>query len=109
MTGRLHGKVAVVTGGDGIAPATALRFAAECASVVGVDLDESKVEETARMVAEAGSEMLAVGVNLIDEVATNKLMKRAEQAYGGDRWLCCKRAVSTIGDQGSPTSFTHPC
>jgi meso-butanediol dehydrogenase / (S,S)-butanediol dehydrogenase / diacetyl reductase len=83
MADRLKGKVAVITGGDGIARATALRFAAEGARIVGADLDESKVRETARLVTESGGEMLAVGVDLMDEAQTNRLMKHAEDAFGG--------------------------
>ena len=83
MTRRLEGKVAVITGGDGIARATALRFAAEGAKIVGADLVEDKVRETARQVAEAGGEMIATGVDLMDEAAVNRLMKLAEQTYGG--------------------------
>ncbi|MDX3910594.1 MAG: SDR family oxidoreductase [Sphingobium sp.] len=83
MPGRLEGKIAVITGGDGIARAAALRFAAEGAKVVGADLAEEKVAETARLVAKAGGEMVALGVDLMDEAAVNGLMKFAEQTYGG--------------------------
>src|SRR5436190_11091698 len=83
MAGRLEGKVAVITGGDGIARATALRFAAEGAKVLGTDLVEAKVSETVRMVADAGGEMTGVGTDLMDEAAVNRLMKLAEQTYGG--------------------------
>nr|WP_087574653.1 SDR family oxidoreductase [Sphingomonas sp. CDS-1] len=83
MADRLKGKIAVITGGDGIARATALRFAAEGAKIVGADLDESKVKETARLLSEAGGEMLAVGVDLMDEGAVNRLMKFAEDSFGG--------------------------
>lgn len=83
MAGRLEGKVAIITGGDGIARATALRFAEEGARIVGTDLAEDKVRETARLVTAAGGEMVHVATDLMDEAAVNRLMKFAETTYGG--------------------------
>ena len=48
MEARFQDHVVVITGaGGGIGRATALRFAAESAKVVAVDLDKSGLEETA--------------------------------------------------------------
>ncbi len=54
MTGRLHNRVAVVTGGAaGIGKGIAARFASEGASVVIADIDGTAAEETASEIANA--------------------------------------------------------
>jgi dihydroanticapsin dehydrogenase len=54
MSGRLEGKVTIVTGaGSGIGRASAMRFAEEGARVTCVDIDAATVEETAAMIGDA--------------------------------------------------------
>ena len=61
MTGRLAGKVCVVTGtGGSMGRATALVFAREGASVVGCDVNVGPAEETVRMVRAAGGQMMSL-------------------------------------------------
>ncbi|MBO1902673.1 SDR family oxidoreductase [Leucobacter weissii] len=56
--GRLQGKVALITGiGAGMGREAARRFAAEGATVVGCDLNVEGLEETLRLVREAGGEI----------------------------------------------------
>ena len=55
---RFEAKVALLTGAaSGVGRATALRLAAEGASVFGVDVDAEGLEETGRLVADAGGQM----------------------------------------------------
>ncbi|MDQ2838226.1 MAG: 3-oxoacyl-ACP reductase [Actinomycetota bacterium] len=79
MTGRLDGKVAVVTGaGSGIGLATVRRFAAEGAKVVCADID-----------ADAGSAAASevngtfVAVDVTDEEQVRALFAQAVDTYGG--------------------------
>jgi len=55
VTGRLSGKVALVTGaGAGIGQGCALLFAAQGATVVGCDIDPAAAERTQKLAAERG-------------------------------------------------------
>lgn len=61
MSGRLHGKVCVVTGtGGAIGRASALAFAKEGAMVFGCDIQESSSKETVALVRKSGGDMLSV-------------------------------------------------
>ncbi len=61
MAGRLHTKVALVTGGgSGIGRASALAFAREGAKMVVADVDEEGGEETVRLFEAAGEAALFV-------------------------------------------------
>lgn len=61
LTRRLAGKTCIITGAGGsIGRATALRFAAEGANVVGTDLVAAGAEETARLVEAEGGTILSV-------------------------------------------------
>jgi NAD(P)-dependent dehydrogenase (short-subunit alcohol dehydrogenase family) len=78
-SGRLAGKVAVVTGaGSGIGLATVRRFAAEGAKVVCADVDVASGEAAA---AEIGGTFIEVDVTSEDDVAG--LFAKTIETYGG--------------------------
>jgi meso-butanediol dehydrogenase / (S,S)-butanediol dehydrogenase / diacetyl reductase len=85
VTGRLAGKVALITGvGGGIGAAAAARFAAEGARVAGCDLDADAARETEKLVREQGGEItVAGGVDLGDPVQAEDWVDRAVATYGG--------------------------
>ena len=78
-TGRLDGKVAVITGGaSGIGRASARRFAAEGASVVVVDLD---IAGGTAVAEEIGGRFVRADVTNADDVAA--MYDSALDAFGG--------------------------
>ena len=78
-SGRLSGKVAVVTGaGSGIGLATVRRFATEGAQVVCADIDEAAGKAAA---AETGGEFIAVDVTSEDSVRA--LFAATVEKFGG--------------------------
>ena len=79
MTGVLHGRRALVTGGaSGIGRAIAEAFLAEGARVVLLDRDETLVARTAREVGAAG----AVAADVADEAQVRQAVGDAEQTVG---------------------------
>ncbi|HWC76967.1 MAG TPA: SDR family oxidoreductase [Blastocatellia bacterium] len=83
MGARLHGKVAIVTGGaQGIGRATAELFAAEGASVVVADLDEREARETVGAISAKGGEAVFV---------------RTDVSHEADAQAACEEALRTFG------------
>lgn len=85
MSGRLEGKVAVITGtAGGQGRAAARIFAAEGAKVVGCDIKAEAAEETVGMVEAAGGEMVSMQpCDLTDPAQVTALFDLAVDAYGG--------------------------
>ena len=84
--GELAGRVALVTGGaSGIGRATARLLAERGAHVVVADLNLEGAQEVAdELVAAHGARRaLAVGVDVTDEAAVVRMVRRAVLAYGG--------------------------
>lgn len=73
---RLAGKVTLITGaGAGIGRASALRFAAEGAAVIAVDLDRAAAEETAQMARAGGGSAEAEAADVADPAAVARLFE----------------------------------
>ena len=82
-SGRLAGKVALITGtGGGQGRVAATAFAAAGATVVGCDIDAAGNEETQRLVRERGFEMDAARVDLGDREQVSRWVDRAAEAHG---------------------------
>ena len=84
MRGRLHGKVAVITGtGGGQGRAAALLFASEGATVVGCDVKVEGAEETVAMVRERGGAMESEQpLDLTDEAAVARWLRGVGERHG---------------------------
>lgn len=83
MEKRFEGKSALVTGaGSGIGRATALRLAAEGASVLAADIQDDKARETAAEIVKAGGRAAAFKVDLTDISQIEAMIKKAVELYG---------------------------
>jgi NAD(P)-dependent dehydrogenase (short-subunit alcohol dehydrogenase family) len=83
MTGRLAGKVAVITGaGSGIGRATSILFASEGAKLVIGDKSDG-VHATARAIEAAGGTVSAMQMDAGNEGDVEKLVSTACSSYGG--------------------------
>ncbi|MER6443139.1 SDR family NAD(P)-dependent oxidoreductase [Streptomyces sp. NPDC001185] len=85
MGERLQGKVVLITGtGSGIGRAAALLFTREGAKVAGCDIDAGRAAETARLVKEAGGDMLSTApVDLADVEQVAAWVDAAASHFGG--------------------------
>jgi NAD(P)-dependent dehydrogenase (short-subunit alcohol dehydrogenase family) len=83
-SGRLQGKVALVTGADsGIGRAVALAFAREGADVLIAYLEQHEdAHETAQVVQQAGRRAISVAGDIGDEQHCRHLVERAQRELG---------------------------
>jgi NAD(P)-dependent dehydrogenase (short-subunit alcohol dehydrogenase family) len=84
MTGRLEGKVALISGtGRGMGRIAAQEFAREGAAVVGCDLDADAAEETVELVRSAGGEMVSLApVDLSNQEGADAWVALATETHG---------------------------
>ena len=84
MSGRLSGKVCVITGtGGSVGRAAALAFAREGASVVGCDVNVAAAEATVEMVRAQGGTMISLQpCHLTEPSECQALVDLAVREYG---------------------------
>ncbi|WP_227791636.1 SDR family NAD(P)-dependent oxidoreductase [Burkholderia sp. BE17] len=86
---KLSNKVALVTGaGSGIGRGTALRLAAEGASVVVADVQRASAEETAALLREQGGRASVEVFDVGDDAGWAAAIARSEQAFGAIHIVC---------------------
>lgn len=85
-SGKLTGKVALVTGGDsGIGRATSIAFAKEGANVAIIYLDENEqqdADKTAKLIEKYGGKALAIKTDLSDDENCQQAVEQVIQAFG---------------------------
>jgi len=94
-SGRLEGKIAIVTGGDsGIGRATALAFAKEGAKVAIVYLNETKdAEETKARIEHYNGQCLLIEMDLRQEETAQAVVKEVVSTWGAPTLLVNNCAV----------------
>ncbi|OGR96869.1 MAG: short-chain dehydrogenase [Elusimicrobia bacterium RBG_16_66_12] len=83
MSGRLDGKVCLVTGaGSGMGRAAVVRFAREGAKVVAADVDLAAVKESVALAETAGGQALAARMDVSKEDEVRAAVQAGVKAYG---------------------------
>jgi NAD(P)-dependent dehydrogenase (short-subunit alcohol dehydrogenase family) len=96
MSGRLDGKVCVITGAaGGMGREAVLLFCAEGAKVCVADVDGAAAERTA---ADAGGEAFAIEVDVADEASVQAMYAETAERYGGVNILYNNAGISPADD-----------
>ncbi|MCY1165383.1 MAG: SDR family NAD(P)-dependent oxidoreductase [Pseudomonadota bacterium] len=110
MNGRLHNKVAFVTGAGSVGPgwgngrAIAVRFAQEGAKVFAVDRDAGRMEETVKLVKEAGGEIETAACDVTQSGSVAAVVAACMERFGRIDIL-----VNNVGGSaaGGPVEMTE--
>ena len=98
MSGRLDGKVCVITGaGSGIGRASALLFASEGARVIVADVDRAGADETVEQIRAAGGNASVVIADVADPGAAQRLADETAQGEGQIDVLFNNAGISGVG------------
>jgi len=87
-SGRLSGKVAIVSGAGSVGPgwgngrATAVRFAQEGARVLAADIDAGRLEETVKRAREAGGEIETFACNVTESASVAAMIAACKDRFG---------------------------
>ena len=96
---RLEDKVALITGAaSGIGRESALLFAKEGASVVAVDIDDEKGEQTVTEIKEKGGRALYVHADVSCSDDCRRMIETAEETFGKLQVLFNNAGIMDSGD-----------
>jgi NAD(P)-dependent dehydrogenase (short-subunit alcohol dehydrogenase family) len=95
VSGRLEGKIALVTGaGQGIGEGISRRFAEEGATVVVTDMNGEHADAVA---AACGGDSWGMALNVTDTVAVNACVAQVVERHGGLDILANNAGVTVVG------------
>ena len=98
MSGRLAGKVCVITGaGSGIGRSSALLFAREGGCVVVADVERDGADETVAQITADGGNASAFVVDVTDPAAAKRLADHAASTHGRVDVLFNNAGISGVG------------
>jgi len=104
---RLKDKVAVITGAaSGIGRQSAMRFAAEGAHIVAVDLNRQAGEETAEQVGANGGKAIFVEADVSKASDCQRMVAAAEESFGKLN-VMFNNAGIMLGEDGDAESTTE--
>jgi NAD(P)-dependent dehydrogenase (short-subunit alcohol dehydrogenase family) len=108
MGSRLQGKRAIVTGAaSGIGRASAILFASEGAQVLIADWAEPGLEETRKLIADAGGKVIARRVDAGLESDVSAMIAQAVSELGGLDVLYANAGISRQGWSFEDTTVEH--
>jgi glucose 1-dehydrogenase/3-oxoacyl-[acyl-carrier protein] reductase len=94
---RLAGKIALVTGGShGIGQAIAIRFAREGAKVALCGRGRAALDETVRLIREAGGEAEAFEADVSDKRQVDRLVESVLEKWGRIDTLVCNAGICEV-------------
>lgn len=101
MTGKLEGKVAIVTGASsGIGEATAIALAAEGAKVAIAARRGDRLAALAKRIADSGGKALPIATDITDETQANNLIHQTNAELGRVDILVNNAGVALTGNIG---------
>lgn len=95
MSGRLDGKVAIITGAaSGIGAASARLFAQEGAKVTLADRNHELLDEVVRDISSTGATAIGIGTDVADEASIQRMVEQTVEEFGALHIMYANAGIS---------------